>query len=238
MPREKLPYKLLKPGVYPSRDTIRVNLWETPPPLSELNPWLTGLPTAIDFETTGTRLYLPTTKVVGVGLAGESGRCYVDVRNSPEWYYSFIHLLYEKQIPLIAHNLFFDGMILTRDLNAPGMVNLPAYFTDWKFHNFHSCTYYLAKDLANEGWLGQEWGLKALAEQLLGWEETQEKDLKRWLVENGVTKKNLSRALAAKLGISTKKPMGDNEDDEGTNLDNSGPMFASDGDCDGGECPF
>jgi len=73
------------------------------------------------------------------------------------------------QIPLIAHNLTFDAAWFIRDY--------------YKLH-WIGCTYAWLRSLANEGWAGQRWGLKDSMVQLLGWPESNEENLDKWLIEN------------------------------------------------------
>lgn len=194
----KLAYTLLRQRYSPPRmDKLKV--YTEPPPMKELHPWILAKEeTALDLETTGNKTYLPETKVVTLAMANSHGAFSVDLRNSPEYYKEILQALYENRTPLFCHNLFFDGSLLTRDLNCQNG-KLPEWFHEWRWLNFVSCTYAKAKHLSTEGWPGQQWGLKFLTGYFLGWEETQEKEKNRWMIENGITKRKPRKALMAKL---------------------------------------
>lgn len=127
---------------------------------------------ALDLETRGGDPSSPLSQVVGIGLSDDRGSLYIDLGSAePGTYEWLLSTLYSEQIPLIAHNLFFDGAFLLRDSG--------------KWHNWVHCTYALYKLLSTEGWIGQRWSLKDAQVDLLGWQETNEKELDEWLVGNG-----------------------------------------------------
>jgi DNA polymerase I-like protein with 3'-5' exonuclease and polymerase domains len=135
---------------------------------------------AIDFETKGSDYSLPSdeTQVVGVGLAWDNGSCYLDTRNTA---YSFqVWALLEDIITthkgLLAHNVYFDGGWIRRDLGQHA--------------NWYACTYAMYMQLANEGWEGQKWSLKDAMTDVLMWGDTNETELDNWLVDNGYKKTN------------------------------------------------
>lgn len=128
---------------------------------------------AIDLETCGGDPAVTGSFVVGVGLANSTGSYYLSFNDTNRDVYNYLLVrLLDLHIPLIAHNQFFDGSYLYRDMN-------------WQWLNWRHCTYALYKLLATEGYIGQKWGLKNAQVDLLGWEESNEKDLSQWLVDNG-----------------------------------------------------
>jgi hypothetical protein len=149
-------------------------------------------PMALDIETKGNDPADLTSVVVGVGLADARGSVYIDFRECDPNVWPFLLFMLDKhRIPLIAHNLFFDASYVMRDLRAAG------HPTGWL--NWQHCTYALYKLLASEGWAGQRWGLKEAQVDLLGWEQSNDKLLKRWLVENGHTTRPIAKATLEKL---------------------------------------
>lgn len=78
----------------------------------------------------------------------------------------------EKNVRWVAHNVFFDGSYLARDLPD----------VNW---NWYLCSYAALRWVASEGFPGQQWGLKWAQEHLLGWEETNEVALDEWLCDHG-----------------------------------------------------
>lgn len=167
-------YALLTPVFAPPR-LSNLSIHDRPSrPLvdSILNAHPPGDTMAIDLETCGGDPAVTGSFVVGVGLSNSRGSHYLSFQteNHPVYQYLLDRLL-ALGIPLIAHNQFFDGSYLYRDSGG--------------WHNFRHCTYALYKLLATEGYIGQKWGLKHAQMDLLGWEESNEKDLSQWLVDNG-----------------------------------------------------
>lgn len=136
--------------------------------LSALGP---GEFLSLDFETKGDVGTELDTYTVGVALASKNRMDYIDFRSDPGAYRLIMHTLHEKQIPLIAHNLYFDSAWPLRDFGL---------WLNWKI-----CTFAMLKHIANEGFFGQKWGLKDAMENLLGWTETNEELLDKWLIDNG-----------------------------------------------------
>jgi hypothetical protein len=135
-----------------------------------------GSPLALDIETKGNRVEDPDSYVVGVGFANRSGCYYFDLsqREHPsETWYSLLKYMYDRQTPLVGHNILFDAAYCYRDLGLKAQLN-------WT-----NCTYLLYRLLSTEGWLGQRWGLKHAQKDLLGWTETNEAELNQWLVDHG-----------------------------------------------------
>lgn len=170
-----IPFKLLKPVVAPPR-LANLSILEGSSPddlgfiFSERSS--PSDPMALDVETRGGDPSDPDSQVVGIGLSDSRGSLYIDLQSStPGTYRWLLQQLHEHQIPLIAHNLFFDGSYTLRDSGV--------------WHNWERCTYATYKLLATEGFNGQKWGLKNAQVDLLGWEDSNEKDLSEWLVYNG-----------------------------------------------------
>lgn len=176
-------FSILRPVIAPPRLQSLSILLPVRNPAADLSFIFDGRlspsdPMALDIETMGNDPSDPQSIVVGVGLADSRGSCYIDLRTScsETWLY-LLHRLAEHQIPLIAHNLYFDAAYVLRDLKAAG------HPTGWL--NWQHCTYALYKFLACEGWNGQRWGLKDAQLQLLGWTETNETELDLWLIRSG-----------------------------------------------------
>lgn len=134
---------------------------------------------AIDFETKGSDYSLPPEEadVVGVGLAWDTGSCYLDIRSEyTELVWQLLAKLVTEHRGLIAHNVYFDGGWIRRNFGQHA--------------NWMACTYGLYMQLANEGWEGQRWGLKEAMRDVLLWSDTNEAELDTWLVENGYKKHN------------------------------------------------
>jgi len=135
---------------------------------------------AVDFETRGNDYSLPAdeTYIVGVGLAWETGSCYLSMSDiSDTEFHQLTHLLTTHR-GLLAHNVYFDGGWIRRDLGV---------HSQWL-----ACTYGLYMQCASEGWEGQRWGLKEAMVDVLMWQDTNETELDNWLVENGYCKQNKS----------------------------------------------
>lgn len=133
---------------------------------------------AVDFETRGSDYSLPDTEayVVGVGLAWDKGSCYLSMDQlSDESIQQLTDLLLIHR-GLLAHNVYFDGGWIKRDLGQHA--------------NWLACTFGLYMQCASEGWEGQKWGLKEAMVDVLMWTNTNETELDEWLVSNGYCKQN------------------------------------------------
>jgi hypothetical protein len=133
---------------------------------------------AVDFETRGNDYSLPDSEayVVGVGLAWDEGSCYLSMDQlSDESIAELIQLLTQHK-GLIAHNVYFDGGWIKRDLGQHA--------------NWLACTFGLYMQCASEGFEGQRWGLKEAMVDVLMWSDTNETELDTWLVDNGYCKQN------------------------------------------------
>lgn len=204
MATSELPFALLRPKHVPPRlDNLQVvsRLKEDSPEYGRLCQLLASKePIAVDVETNGLETFLPSVRVVGISFADSVGSLYVDVRSSPEVYNFILMELFLNQTPLLAHNVFFDGSILNRDLNL--MLNqgkYPEWYNDWKWLNFTTCTLACYKHLASEGWMGQTWTLLSAEKDVLLWTDTNKDYLNRCLAEAGIWKRPPPKRLLEKL---------------------------------------
>lgn len=136
---------------------------------------------AVDIETKGNNVANSFSYIVGIGLADSKSIYYIDRKsaNKGAWDLLFKRLA-DARFKLFGHNIFFDAAYITRDY--------PNYLLNWEW-----CTYGMLRQLANEGWDGQTWGLKDAQINLLGWEETNEAELDRWLVKRGLFMTDLKK---------------------------------------------
>lgn len=144
-----------------------------------------ALPWVVDLETRGTNPADENFMVVGIGLANSHGVLYVggtsnESQESIQWLANF---LLDHQIPLIAHNVNFDGAALVKLCN-PHLDFRTCRFEEIRWHNWKYDTYAMYRHLASEGFIGQTYGLKAAQTQLLKWEESNDVELINWLKEN------------------------------------------------------
>ena len=133
---------------------------------------------AVDFETRGHDYSLPSSEsyVVGVGLAWDKGSCYLSMDQLSDQAIADLVRLLQTHQGLIAHNVYFDGGWVKRDLGAHA--------------NWLACTFGMYMQCASEGWEGQRWGLKEAMVDVLMWQSTNETELDEWLVSNGYHKQN------------------------------------------------
>lgn len=170
-------YIVLRPGNYPARTGPDFQQHITTP--EQLNNILEAAREssvlALDFETEGNDYTWPLT-IVGLGLAWDTGSCYIPYNTVPsEDLIPLVNMLLEHK-GLIAHNVYFDGGVAR---------------TNWGKHcNWLACTYALLAMTANEGHPDAGWGLKEAQVDLLGWGQSNELDLHQWLIENGYKKQN------------------------------------------------
>ena len=132
---------------------------------------------ALDYEANGTKIYHKSFVAVGMGLAWNSGRVYIQNTNPKVW--SYLHERLLEVHGLVGHNLMYDGAVFYKYAGAHA--------------NWLACTYAMYRQLTNEGFFGQRWGLKSAQKELLLWEETNEKELDGWLIENGYVKNGLKQ---------------------------------------------
>ena len=135
---------------------------------------------AVDFETRGNDYSLPPaeTYVIGVGLAWDKGSCYLSMDQLSDTSINQLTQLLQTHQGLVAHNVYFDGGWIRRDLGV---------HSGWL-----ACTFGLYMQCASEGFEGQRWGLKEAMVDVLMWTNTNETELDTWLVENGYHKQNKS----------------------------------------------
>jgi DNA polymerase I-like protein with 3'-5' exonuclease and polymerase domains len=123
---------------------------------------------AVDFETRGGDYSTDDIAVVGVALAYETGSVYFHWDHLSEAKQNQLWDLLLEHPGLIAHNVYFDGGIVYKFTGRH-----PKWFT---------CTYSLLATLANEGYPGANWGLKTAQLELLGWHDTNTRELDEWLI--------------------------------------------------------
>lgn len=167
------PFSLLSPGHHPPRvgPGSSFNLFN-PELSSVLDQISSSGVVALDWETNGLPLYHPDFRAVGLGLAWDTGSAYWDLPGWERWRQEIAApILQAAAGRLVAHNVYYDDGVAWRVMRQHG---------DWL-----ACTYGLYYQLANEGFLGQQWGLKPAQRDLLGWRETNEGELDSWLIDAG-----------------------------------------------------
>ena len=134
-------------------------------------------PIAFDFETHGID---PTSgSIRSIAISNDYGTVAIDIEklNKNDRLRLTKWLLRQK---LIAHNAVFDaGWIYAKTGQMP---------------DIEACTLVLFKLLSTEGYLGQRWGLKSAMTDILGWPESNEVDLYKWLKDNGLGAKHMAQA--------------------------------------------
>lgn len=159
-------FLLLEPGSYPARSgDIYNRILETEADILEAiqDAWGSDV-IALDYETEGND-FSRDIKIIGVGLAWDRGSCYFEGHLIPDL---FIDLLKEHK-GLIAHNVMFDGGVTKKVLG---------FHPDWLM-----CTFTMLAMLHNES-PESRWGLKDAQINLLGWSESNERELDEWLILN------------------------------------------------------
>lgn len=168
-----LPFVLVKPQTLPPRHE-HYTILSSPPEIENISwIWEDRDPAdvlALDIETKGNDVSSADSYVVGVGLSDSRGAIYIPV--TPELWKEILDALYTFNVPLLAHNVCFDGAYCYRDNNCRHL-------------RWHLCTYGAYRQVANEGFKGQRWGLKSAQVELLGWEAKGDVELDQWLVDNG-----------------------------------------------------
>jgi hypothetical protein len=173
-------FAILKPVVCPPREHV-IAVLEAEHDPSFLWKESNGEPMAIDYETTGLMPH-EGGRVVGVGFSDSRGSVYFPVLEDYSNLRTILAGLAQAQVPLVAHNMYFE-MIWTEHVLAGGPkvgAHEPQVSVRWL-----ACTYATYRHLASEGYVGQEWGLKSAQRELLGWEETNEIELDKWLIDHG-----------------------------------------------------
>lgn len=173
---EQKRYTLLQPGSYPARSDGQYQVQANWRHLDWIcNNAAASKYLAVDFETRGGD-YSADISIVGVGLSWDTGSAYLDWASLFGPNRDRVTQLLIHHAGLVAHNVYFDGGVAHQCLSP-----------DIKFH---TCTYSLLAHLANEGHPDQSWGLKSAMTELLGWADSNELELDRWLVINGYYKGN------------------------------------------------
>lgn len=175
--KKQPPFVLLKPGYYPARSGKffnRILSWR------EIEYFLTYISksdiVAIDLETRGNDYSDSSLEIIGVGLAWDTGSCYISYVDLPDSEKVLLREFIFSHPKLIAHNIYFDGGVLYSKYKKH-----PSWYVD---------TLSLYMQIANEGYAGQTHGLKDAQTKLLGWESSNETELDEWLVTNGWYKGN------------------------------------------------
>lgn len=134
-------------------------------------------PVAFDLETHGTDPIRGTVR--SIAIANDYGAYAIDYEalSKPEKLKLTKWLSRQR---LIAHNAVFDVAWI--------------YAKTGCMPQIETCTMVLFKLLSTEGFLGQRWGLKYAMTHILGWPETNEKDLDDWLLKNKLKKKDMAQA--------------------------------------------
>lgn len=156
---------------------------------------------AADIETKGNKVHDYNSEVVGIGLADSKTILYFDVKDNPDIYKTILKALYECNKQLIGFNINFDASYFHRDWSQ--IINQPISGPSLKWHKWLYDCYALYKQLAGEGWPGQEWNLKSAQIDLLNWEDKGNIELNEWLINNGYF---TSVSLTAKKGYQWHEP--------------------------------
>ncbi len=131
---------------------------------------------AFDFETKGNDISDPELEIVGLGLAWDRGSCYLDWASLSKYNQQLLIDAIIEHPATLAHNVYFDGGII---------------FSKYGRHpKGLQCTLAMYMMLANEGWPGQQHGLKAAQIDILQWESSNETELDEWLIAHGFYKGN------------------------------------------------
>ncbi len=128
--------------------------------LSELKEKLKGKLFACDFETLGVNWMTPGFWIRCVSFHNDDLSLSVELADEQGVYYPYAAELFEwlsEQRGIIAHNAGYE----TGCIYAMTGAEVTPY----------ACTYALLGALANEGGLGQSWGLKQAAPELIGWDK-------------------------------------------------------------------
>lgn len=170
--KPQLPYVLLTPvDSSPNLDIVITHYSDVP----TWTEWFSSVREsdviALDIETKGTNPADPESDIVGIGFSHGRSSIYIDVHDIGGTRLQGLVDTIEQLPAVIGHNIYFDGGMLRAKWDC---------YPKWV-----ACTYGMYRQLATEGFPGQRWGLKGAQEDLLGWTETNEKDLDIWLVSNG-----------------------------------------------------
>ena len=133
--------------------------------------------TAFDLETHG--LDPRKGAIRSIALSNDYGTIAIDYEALPDSQQrDLMQWMLQQQV--IAHNAMFDCA--------------------WIYHitgclpQIEACTLILFKMMATEGYTGQRWGLKTAMTDVLGWPESNEKDLYDWLKANKLRAADMAQA--------------------------------------------
>lgn len=173
--KSELPYVLLRPGTHPPRSGVsfqQMLLWKDLPDV--LSSIRNSRIVALDLETRGAD-YSSDIQIIGLGLAWETGSCYLQWSDLSEFnQHRVLDTVYQHP-GIIAHNVYFDGGVLRKLFGG--------------HPSWHACTYALLALTANES-PERRWGLKNTMTELLGWPDSNEIELDQWLVMYGFYRGN------------------------------------------------
>ncbi len=189
--RESAPPKLALLTPAKVSDSVDWKLIKWP---SEVEEWVRSSSVRLagfDFETKGTEpQHFPEDRVVGIGLSTDTSAIYLPIpQDRQAFVVEVFNILIDEGVELLAHNLFFEAQWTLKYLGWDAYQQV----------KWHRCTYLTYKTLASEGWFGQSWGLKNAQKELLGWKQTNEVELDKWLVSNGWVKGSVSKAFKEEM---------------------------------------
>ncbi len=144
-------------------------------------------PLALDLETSGLDPFLPESYIRSVSISGSTDECMaLDLKDLPDRVKArFWDWASSYQSGFVMHNAVFDA-------------------TWCQLHGkkvkVHRCTSVMFRNVCNEGYPGQKWGLKVAMEEILGWSEVNTYKLDNWLEENKLGKGGMCKAPWAILG--------------------------------------
>lgn len=153
---------------------------------------------AVDFETKGTDYswnFMPdptgqAVTVVGIGLAWDKGSAYLPWNELYTSSREAILDMLRAHPGLLAHNVYFDGGVMETLVGDRSVT-------------WHTCTLALYRLLSNEGWAGQQHGLKLAMREILLWEDTNEEGIDTWLVTHGYYKGNARKDTTPEVLIAS-----------------------------------
>jgi len=152
---------------------------------------------SVDIETKGNKVFDFNSEVIGIGLADSNKIYYIDVKDNFWLWENVLHSLYQHNKQLFGFNINFDAAYFHRDYSH--IINQTISGPGLKWHGWLYDCYGLYKQLAGEGWPGQEWNLKSAQIDLLGWEDKGDVELVKWLIDNNHF---TSVSLTAKKGYA------------------------------------
>lgn len=136
-------------------------------------------PVAFDLETSGLEPLAEGAYIRSIALFNDSYSVAIDLEGAGE---KSLALLYDwlHNRKTVAHNWTFDAAwVESKGYGMPG---------------YEMCTKAMFMYLSNEGYHDQQWGLKHAEVEILGWPESNEKGLYKWLADNKLTASQMSRA--------------------------------------------